>query len=348
VVLASEERKTLETLASSRTAPYRQVQRARLILLAARGVTNTQIAQEVDLSRSMVARWRERFVHHRLEGLTDQPRPGRPRVYAETDRLRVVETACNQRPPDATQWSVRSLAKATGVGRDTVHKILREHKLKPHRIGTFSHSPDPDFVAKVVDVVGLYLNPPENAVVVCVDEKTQVQALDRRQPMLPMRPGQIERRTHDYKRNGTVQLFAALEVHTGRVIPRIEDRHRSREFIAFMNHLLRAYPSGEIHVILDNVIIHRSKEVQAWHTKPKHRRVVFHFLPTYSSWLNLIEVLFSLVEANVLRRGVFPTKKDLVEKILAYINRFNNEGRPFRWTKTADEILRSLSKLTRH
>ncbi|MCR4391718.1 MAG: IS630 family transposase, partial [Candidatus Acetothermia bacterium] len=192
VELTPEERKAL---ANPRTAPFRQVQRARLILLAAGGATNTQISQEVDLSRSMVARWRERFVRHRLDGLTDQPRPGRPRVYAEADRLRVVEAACNGRPP-STQWSVRSLAKATGVGRDTVHKILREHKLKPHRIGTFSHSPDPDFVAKVVDVVGLYLDPPENAVVVCVDEKTQVQALDRRQPMLPMRPGQIERRTH--------------------------------------------------------------------------------------------------------------------------------------------------------
>lgn len=348
MVLTSQERKTLETLASSRTAPYRQVQRGRLVLLAAQGLTNTRIAREVDLSRAMVIRWRERFLRDRLEGLADRPRPGRPRVYSEADRLRVVETACNQNPPDETQWSVRTLAKATGVGRDTVHKILREHRLKPHRIGAFSRSPDPDFVAKVVDVVGLYVDPPENAVVLCVAEKTQVQALDRTQPLLPLRPGQIERRTHDYKRNGTVQLFAALEVHAGRVIPRIEDRHRSREFIAFMNQLLRAYPKGRLRVILDNVIIHRSKEVQAWHAQPGHGRVEFHFIPTYSSWLNLIEVLFSLVQTKVLRRGVFPTKKDLVEKILAYIERFNQEGRPFQWTKAADEILRSLTKLTRH
>lgn len=348
VVLSSEERKTLETLASSRTAPYRQVQRARVVVLAAQGLSNTRIAREVDLSRAMVIRWRERFLRNRLEGLSDRPRPGRPRVYSEADRLRVVETACNQSPPHETHWSVRTLAQATGVGRDTVRKILREHRLKPHRIGTFSRSPDPDFVAKVVDVVGLYLDPPQNAVVLCVDEKTQVQALDRTQPMLPMRPGQIERRTHDYKRNGTVQLFAALEIHAGRVIPRIEDRHRSREFIAFMNQVLRTYRGRRLHVILDNVIIHRSKEVQAWHAKPRHRRVVFHFLPTYSSWLNLIEVLFGLVQAKVLRRGVFPTKKDLVEKILAYIDRFNQEGRPFQWTKTADEIMRSLNKLTRH
>lgn len=348
MVLTPEERKTLETLASSRTAPYRQVQRTRLVLLAAQGLTNTAIAREVDLSRRMVIQWRGRFVRDRLAGLTDQPRPGRPRVYSEADRLRVVETVCNQKPPGETHWSVRTLAKATGVGRDTVHKILREHRLKPHRIGTFSRSPDPDFVAKVVDVVGLYLDPPENAVVLCVDEKTQVQALDRTQPMLPLRPGQIERRTHDYKRNGTVQLFAALEVHAGRVVPRLEDRHRSREFIAFMNQLLRTYPKGQLHVILDNAGIHRSKEVKEWHGKRGHNRVAFHFTPTYASWLNLVEVLFNLLQAKVLGRGVFPSKSDLVQKILVYIDQFNQQGRTFQWTKTAEDILRSLNKLTAH
>jgi len=269
-------------------------------------------------------------------------------VYTDADRLRVVETACTKKPPGETHWSVRSLAKSTGVGKDTVHQILRANKLKPHRIGTFSQSPDPDFVAKVIDVVGLYLDPPENAVVLCVDEKTQVQALDRTQPMLPMRPDQIERRTHDYKRNGTVQLFAALEVHGGRVIPRIENRHRSREFLAFMNQLLRTYPKGELHVILDNVITHRSKKVQAWHKKPKHRRAVFHFIPTYSSWLNLIEVLFNLVQAKVLRRGVFPSKEDLVQKLLAYIDHFNEQGKVFHWTKPAEDIFRSLNIQTGH
>lgn len=218
VELTPEERKTLETLANSHTAPFRQVQRARLILLAAGGATNTQISWGVDLSRSIAARWQERFVCRCLDGLTDQARPGQARVYPEADRLRMVETAYNKRPPDATQWSVGSLAQAPGVGRDTVHKILREHKLEPPRIGTFSHSPYLDFVAKVVDVVGLYLDP----------------------------------------------------------------------------------------VILDHVITHRSQEVKAWHAKPNHRRVVFDFLPTYSSWLNLIEVLFSLVEAKVIRRGGFP------------------------------------------
>lgn len=348
VTLSPEERKTLEGWAASRTGPYRKVQRTRLILLAAAGMTNTAIANEVDLSRAMVIQWRQRFVRSRLAGLEDQPRPGRPRVYTETDRLRVVETACTQKPPGETHWSIRSLAQATGVKKDAVHQILRETKLKPHQVGTFSRSPDPDFVAKVIDVVGLYLDPPENAVVLCVDEKTQVQALDRTQPMLPMRPGQIERHTHDYKRNGTVQLFAALEVHAGRVIPRIEDRHRSREFIAFMNQLLRSYPKGDIHIILDNVITHRSKEVQAWHQQPRNRRAVFHFIPTYSSWLNLIEVLFSLVERKVLRRGTFPSKASLVEKILGYIAQFTQEGRVFQWTKPAEAIFRSVNTPTRH
>jgi len=311
-------------------------------------MTNTSIAKEVDLSRGMVVQWRQRFIRDRVAGLVDRPRPGRPRVYTDADRLRVVETACTKKPPGETHWSVRSLAKSTRVGKDTVHQILRANKLKPHRVGTFSQSPDPDFVAKVIDVVGLYLDPPENAVVLCVDEKTQVQALDRTQPMLPMRPDQIERRTHDYKRNGTVQLFAALEVHGGRVIPRIENRHRSREFLAFMNQLLRTYPKGELHVILDNVITHRSKKVQAWHKKPKHRRAVFHFIPTYSSWLNLIEVLFNLVQAKVLRRGVFPSKEDLVQKLLAYIDHFNEQGKAFHWTKPAEDIFRSLNIQTGH
>lgn len=348
MVLAEEEGRALEELANSRTAAYRAVQRARLILLAAAGKTNTDIAKEVGLSRAMVVQWRQRFVRQRLAGLTDQPRPGRPRVYTDADRLRVVETACTKTPPGETHWSVRSLAKATGVKRDAVHQILRQNRLKPHRVGTFSRSPDPDFVAKVIDVVGLYLDPPENAVVLCVDEKTQVQALDRTQPMLPLRPGQIERHTHDYKRNGTVQLFAALEVHAGRAIPRIEDRHRSCEFTAFMNQLLRTYRKGEIHVILDNVIIHRSKEVRDWHTEPKHRRVLFHFTPTYSSWLNLIEVLFNLVQAKVVRRGTFASKQALVEKLLAYIEQFNKEGKVFQWTKPAAAIFRSLNYPTGH
>ena len=334
--------------AASRTEPYRKVQRARAILLAAEGKTSTAIAHEVDLTRRMVGQWRQRFAEEQLAGLVDRPREGRPRIYTTADRLRVVETACTATPPGETHWSVRSLAEATGVGRNTVHRVLRENRLKPHRVGTFSQSPDPHFAAKVIDVVGLYVDPPENAVVLCVDEKTQVQALDRTQPMLPMRPDQIERHTHDYKRNGTVQLYAALEVHAGQVIPRVADRHRSREFVAFMKQLLKSYPKRDIHVVLDNVITHRSEEVRIWHAKKRNRRIVFHFIPTYSSWLNLVEVLFSLVQAKVIRRGRFPSKQDLTAKLLAYIERFNQEKRVFQWTKTADDIVRSYTSRTRH
>jgi transposase len=348
VTIEPKEHEELESLAVSRTAPYRKVQRARLVLAAVVGKTNQEISRETGLSRLSVGMWRRRFISERLAGLDDRPRSGKPPLYSQADRLRVIETACNQKPEAESHWSVRTLAKATGVGRDTVHQILRQADLKPHQIGGFSLSPDPDFTAKVVDVVGLYLHPPEHGVVVCVDEKTQIQALDRTQPLLPMRPGQIERHTHDYKRNGTVQLYAALEVNAGHVIPSIEERHRSKEFITFMNQLLRAYPSGELHIILDNVSSHDSKEVQDWRKQPANQRVVFHFIPTYSSWLNLAEVLFNLLQAKVLRRGVFQSKKALVSAIIAYIDKFNREGRAFHWTKTADVIISSCNNLTRH
>jgi transposase len=348
VTITLEERTQLETVAASRTAPHRQVQRAQLVLAAVAGKTNQAISLETGLGWRSVGMWRRRFIRERLAGLEDRPRSGKPRQYSDADRLRVIQTACTQKPEGETHWSVRTLAKATGVGRDTVHSILRQADLKPHQVGTFMRSTDPDFAAKVVDVVGLYTHPPENAVVLCVDEKTQVQALDRTQPLLPMRPGQIERRIHDYKRNGTVQLYAALEVHAGRAVPRIEEQHRSREFIGFMDHLLHAYPSGELHVILDNVSSHASKEVQEWHKRPRSRRVVFHFIPTYSSWLNLAEVLFNLLQAKVLRRGVFPSKPALIAAIMAYIKKFNEEARIFRWTKTAEAIISSSTNLTGH
>ena len=348
VTVTEEERAVLEVLAVSRTAPYRQVQRARLVLAAAGGKSNQEISHEVGLGWRSVGMWRRRFIRERLTGMEDRPRPGKPRQYTDADRLKVIETACTKKPEAETHWSVRSLAQATGVGRDTVHQILRQADLKPHRVGTFSRSPDPEFTAKVIDVVGLYLHPPENAVVLCVDEKTQVQALDRTQPMLPMRPHQIERRTHDYKRNGTVQLYAALEAQAGKVVSRIEERHRSREFIAFMNDLLRAYPLGELHVILDNVKSHDSKEVKEWHERPRNRRVLFHFIPTYSSWLNLAEVLFNLLQAKVLRRGVFPTRRDLVTAIMSYMEKFSQEGRVFHWTKTAEAIITPSTNLTEH
>lgn len=343
ISLNEEQRQALQAQARSRTEPHQRVRRARLILAAARGESNEEIAHETGMSRQTVGMWRQRFQAEGLAGLEERARPGRPRVYSEEDRIRVVETACAQKPLAETQWSVRTLAEATGVGRRVVHQVLREAQLQPHRVGTFSYSNDPDFAAKVIDVVGLYLNPPEHAVVLCVDEKTQVQALDRTQPMLPMRPGQIERHTHDYKRHGTIQLFAALEVQADQVIPKIEGGHRSREFIAFMEQLFKTYPGSDLHIIMDNSSSHISKEVKTWHRKPHAQRVTFHLVPTYSSWLNLVEIVFSLLQAKVVRRGIFRSKKDLVGAVLAYVEQFSKQEKPFRWTKTTEQILHAIT-----
>lgn len=342
VSLNDEQRQLLESRARSRTGRHQQVQRAHLILAAAKGQGNKIIAGEIGMTRQRVGMWRQRFLGEGLAGLEDRTRCGRPRVYSEEDRVRVLEMACTQKPPAETHWSVRTLAKATGVGRRVVHQILREARLQPHRVGTFSYSDDPDFAAKVIDVVGLYLNPPEHAFVLCVDEKTQVQALDRTQPMLPMRPGQFQRLTHDYKRNGTLQLFAALEVQAGKVVSGIEARHRSREFIAFMEQLLKSYPNDDLHIVMDNVSSHISKEVNTWHQQPHTHRITFHLVPTYSSWLNLAELFFNLLQAKVLRRGIFRSKQELVKAVLAYVDQFSKEGKPFRWTKTAAEILHAI------
>ncbi len=348
IILDAGERAALQRAAAGRRTPVRDVQRARVILAAAAGRTNGTIAAAEGLSRLSVGVWRQRFARERLAGLRDRPRPGKPPIYTDADRLRVIETACTQQPEAETHWSIRELARATGVGRGTVHHILRQADLKPHRLGTFSRSTDPQFVPKLVDVVGLYLEPPENAVVLCVDEKTQVQALDRTQPMLPLRPGQIARRTHDYKRNGTIQLYAALDVHAGRVAAQTTDRHRSQEFTAFLDQLLDCYPQGELHVVLDNVSSHCSATVATWHQRDENKRVIFHPTPTYSSWLNLVEVFFNLLQSKVVSRGVFRSKKELVGAILAYIQKFNREGRVFRWTKPAPVLLAKVTYVTGH
>ena len=348
IVLTPEEQAILRTQIARRRAPANTAVRARIVLAASAGASNDTIADELGLNRHSVALWRQRFAAERLAGLEDRPRPGRPTTYTDADRVRVIETACTKTPEAETHWSVRGLAAATGVGRNTVHRLLRRADLKPHRVSTFSRSNDPEFVAKLVDVVGLYLDPPKNAIVLCVDEKTQVQALDRTQPQLPMRPGQIARRTHDYKRHGTVQLYAALEVQAGKVTAQTTQRHRSQEFTAFLDEVLRQYPTGILHVILDNVSSHHSAEVNRWHAKPGHDRVQFHPIPTYSSWLNLADVFFNLLQAKVISRGNFTSKRELVQRILRYIDHFNAEGKVFHWTKPAASILLSLNYETRH
>ncbi len=348
IELAPEEESVLRKRVALRHAPMSTVQRARIVLAASAGERNDTIAANLGITPFSVALWRRRFAEERLAGLEDRPRSGRPATYTDADRVRVVETACTKTPEAETHWSVRSLAGVTGVGRETVHRLLKRADLKPHRVGTFSRSNDPDFVAKLIDVVGLYLDPPEHTIVLCVDEKTQVQALDRTQPLLPMRPGQFARRTHDYKRHGTVQLYAALEVQTGQVAAKTTQRHRSQEFTAFMSEVLRRYPDGAIHVILDNVSSHHSAEVAAWHAKPGNDRVRFHPIPTYSSWLNLVEIFFNLLQAKVIGRGNFRSTKELVQRIMAYIEHFSVQGSVFQWTKPAAAILQSLNYVTGH
>ncbi len=344
--LTEEESKLLGQTLKAHTASQRDVARARIIVMAAAGKENGAIAKEVGLSPHSVAVWRNRFARERIAGLMNRPKKRTPIKYTAEDRRRVVEMACNRTPEAETHWSVRSLAKATGVGRETVRAVLRESNLRPHRLGTFSRSNDPEFREKLIDVIGLYTNPPENAVVLCVDEMTQIQALDRTQPQLPMRPDQIARHTHDYKRNGTTQLFAALDVAAAQVQAKCQDRHRSEDFLKFMAEVVNHYPHKDIHVVLDNVSSHISKEVQRW--AASHPHVFFHLVPTYSSWLNMVEIFFGLVQRKVVARGVFPSKSDLVDKLLAFVEKFNREGKQFKWTKTSDEILLSLERLSGH
>jgi transposase len=344
--LTEDERSFLESRLKARTVTQREVLRTRIVLLADEGKENKVIAREIGVSHHSVALWRGRFAVERVMGLANRARKRTPIKYTAEDRRRVVETACTGTPQAETHWSVRTLAKATGVGRETVRVILHEANLRPHRVGTFTRSNDPEFREKLVDVIGLYTDPPENAVVLCVDEKTQLQALDRTQPQLPMRPDQIARRTHDYKRNGTTQLFAALDMAAAKVQARCQDRHRSEDFLRFLDVVVKRYPKGTIHVVLDNVSSHKSKAVELW--MEGHHRVFFHFVPTYSSWLNLVEIFFGMVQSKVVSRGVFPSKSDLVAKLLAFVDKFNREGKQFKWTKTPDTILRSLELLSGH
>ena len=315
-----------------RTTPQREVQRAQVILLAAEGLTNSEISRRVRLSRQIVGMWRHRFSVDRLAGLQDKPRKGRARIYTEEDRLRVIKTVCNEKPEAETHWSIRTVAAKTGVGRETVHRILQAERLKPHLTRSWVSSNDPEFETKAVDIVGLYLNPPENALVLSVDEKTSIQALDRTRPLLPLKPGQPERRSFDYKRNGTTSLYAALAVHQGKVIANCAPRHTHKEFLDFLKQLVKTYPEAELHLIVDNLSAHKHKNVKTW--LEKHPRVKLHFTPTHASWLNQVEIWFGILSRKVIRRGVFHSVKELIQAIMAFIEKYNQESKPFRWTYT--------------
>jgi transposase len=340
--LSEEEEQELRRLARRAKTAQALALRARIVLACAQGRSDRAVAQALGVTRMTVGKWRRRFLAQGVEGLLDEPRPGRPRTVSDEDVERVLVMTLESQPADATHWSTRSMAKASGISQTTVHRIWRAFALQPHRTESFKLSTDPFFIEKVRDIVGLYLHPPDRALVLCVDEKSQIQALDRTQPLLPMRPGQVERRTHDYRRHGTTTLFAALDVKTGEVIGRLERRHRSEEFLRFLRQLDRELPAAlDAHLIVDNYGTHKTAAVQRWFAR--HPRFHVHFTPTYSSWLNLVERWFALLTERQLRRGVFRSTRELERAIERYLEQHNADPKPFIWTKSADEILQALA-----
>ena len=338
LTLSNEERETLGAWARRPKTAQALAQRARMILGCADGKTNTAVAEELRVSKPTVGKWRSRFLERRVDGLLDEPRPGTPRRTADADVERVVSMTLETTPTDATHWSTRSMARRSGLSHSTINRIWRAFGLQPHRTDTFKLSSDPLFIEKVRDIVGLYLNPPDRALVLCVDEKTQIQALDRTRPLLPMRPGQAERRTHDYIRHGTTSLFAALETKTGKVIGRCHRRHRSVEFRKFLDTIESSVPSDlDVHLIVDNYGTHKTALIRRWFAKRPRFQV--HYTPTSASWLNLVERWFALLSEKQLRRGAHRSTLDLESSIYHYLDITNDDPKPFVWTKTADQIL---------
>ena len=327
----------------ARSTPQSLVARARIVLECEKGASNREVAALVGVHPATVGKWRQRFVDLRLDGLYDEPKPGRNRTIDDEKVQQVVKDTLESAPPDATQWSTRSMADRAGISKASVQRIWHTFGLKPHLQETFKISNDPFFVDKVHDVVGLYMAPPENAMVVCVDEKSQIQALERSQPMLPMLPGGTpQRRSHDYKRNGVTTLFAALDPATGRVIGEIHRRHRAVEFVKFLNTVYKAKPEGKsLHVICDNVSSHKTPAVKGW--LQRHPDVQMHFTPTYSSWLNMVEGWFAQLTNKLLKRSTHRTLQALEADLRKWIDTWNENPHPFVWTKTAEEILESLA-----
>lgn len=343
LTVSSEERQRLESLAHRARSQALLARRARVVLGCAEGLDNKAVAKKLRCSLGMVGKWRARFLEARLEGLYDEPRPGAPRKISDDQVEKLVIQTLESTPRGQTHWSTRGLAKASGLSRMTISRIWHAFGLQPHRAETFKLSPDPQLIEKVRDIVGLYMNPPEHAVVFCVDEKSQIQALDRTQPLLPMRPGQVERGTHDYKRHGTTSLFAALELKTSRVIGQLHRRHRSQEFRQFLDVIEAQVPAGlEVHIIVDNYGTHKTASIRKWFAKRPRFHV--HFTPTYGSWINLVERWFAELTNKRIRRGVFRSVKDLEGAIREYIDVHNEDPKPFVWTKTADQILASIAR----
>lgn len=346
LILTDDERQKLLTWSRRPTTAQRLALRARIVLACAEGLDQQQVAAQLRISRFTVGKWRARFLDDRLAGLADEPRPGAPRKLTDDRVEAVVTRTLETKPVAATHWSNRSLAKAMGLSREAIRRVWRAFELKPHRSETFKLSSDPFFVEKVRDIVGLYLNPPDRAVILGIDEKSQVQALDRTQPLLPLAPGQAERRTHDYVRNGTTSLFAAPDVATGRVIGQCSRRHRHQEFLRFLKLVdtkLPKRPGVEVHLVMDNYGTHKTPAVKRWLVR--HPEYHVHFTPTSGSWLNQVERFFAEITEKMIRRGVFRSVEALVKAIMAYLEERNRDPKPFVWTADADLILERVERI---
>ena len=343
LVLSAEEREYLERQARRRQVTRSVAERCRIILRCADGLTSKAVAAELGVHEHTVGKWRRRFAKDRLDGLIDEPRSGRPRSIEDERVADVIERTLSQKPRDATHWSIRSMAKDTGLSHTTIRRIWSAFALKPHRAETFKLSTDPEFVDKVRDIVGLYLSPPDRALVLCVDEKSQIQALDREQPVLPMMPGVPERRTHNYVRHGTTSLFAALDVATGFVIGKCYKRHRTAEFLGFLKEIDRRVPGDlEIHIVMDNYATHKAPPIRTWLARRPRYHV--HFTPTSASWINQVERWFAELTRKQLQRGVHTSVGQLEADIAAFVEAHNADPKPYRWTKSADEILAAVKR----
>ena len=342
--LSEPSRAQLTSMAKSRSLPHGLVRRAEIVLLAADGWPNQAISGALGVSRATVGKWRGRFLERGLEGLYDEARPGAPRTIDDEKVAEVVQRTLHSRPAHRTHWTVRSLASECGLSRESVRRIWQAFGLQPHRQRHFKLSTDPFFVDKVRDIVGLYLRPPEHAMVLCVDEKSQIQALERAQPLLPLGLGYVEGVTHDYKRHGTTTLFAALDIETGRVLAQCKRRHRHQEFLQFLRHIEQNVPADlDIHLVADNYATHKHAKVKRW--LAARPRFHLHFLPTYASWLNQVEIWFHLITQRAIRRGSFAHVQELIRRVEDYTEQWNADSQPFVWTATADSILDKVKRL---
>jgi len=344
LALSDSERDQLVVMTRSRSLPHALVRRAQIVLMSVDGANNIAIAEALNVSRLTVGTWRRRFMAQRIAGLYDELRPGGPRSIRDEQVATLVRKTIKKQPKDGTHWSCRSLAAETKLSKSTVQRVWQAFGLQPHRQKHFKLSTDPFFVEKVRDVVGLYLNPPDHAIVLGVDEKSQIQALDRTQPMLPLGLGYVEGVTHDYERHGTTTLFAALDLASGRVLTQCKHRHRHQEFLQFLRHIEASVPEDlEVHLIVDNYCTHKHAKVRRW--LAARPRFHVHYTPTYASWINQVEIWFNIITQRAIRRGTFKSVRDLIAKIEAFVKQYNRRCHPFSWTATADSILEKIGRL---